>query len=646
MVRVWNEAAVQLTGYTKEQAIGGPIPTLTPAQIEGMERWLEDWDYWAYSVPVIRPALHADGRLRQVLVSEVVRLDGAQEEGPGLGMFFRQVRPSDIHTHARNVFSGRLAASVRVDDVLEALDAVVADLFPGHRGFFVRGSAVGWEGWLSVGDYHEVAQNLTVASPQVLDFVVDTGVCVDTMITVAGRELDALAVPSGPTKARTVLLLARDTELDDPDEEQWISEIDHELVMALASEAWATLGRVEAVDELEGKVEILEAIAGVAQTAGLDTQAVADHLVRHTSVALSCERAALYLWNDDGSDLELASFHATDMPLPLSEKDHKAGVSAAHDMFDSITPFLTQDTRTCPWLDGPWDHDRGALAVYAMPLGIGDQKVGVLVVAHTTANPRGFTSLCTQVGEAVSRQASLALANAQLFSKQEEATERFKRMDRQRADWIAGVVHDLRSPMTAISGFVDTIIQRGDTLPPDKRDEALDAISRQSTRVNRMLDDMMDSAMAEAGVLSPERQVPLVLADAISDAVVVAAPDDQHRISVEANPDIEVLGDLGQITRVVQNLLVNALHHTPADTDVRITLAEEGDNAVLNVTDRGPGFPEDVDPFSRFGRGSGGGTGLGLYTVKRIVELHRGSIAVHAAAGGGTTLSVTLPLRP
>ena len=281
-----------------------------------------------------------------------------------------------------------------------------------------------------------------------------------------------------------------------------------------------------------------------------------------------------------------------------------------------------------------------------MPLGIGEQRVGVLVVAHTVANPRGFTSLCTQVGEAVSRQASLALSNAQLFHKQAEATQRFKRMDRQRADWIAGVVHDLRSPVTAIGGFVTTIIKKGETLGPDRRATALDAISRQSLRVSRMLDDMMDSAMAEAGVLSPDRQHPMVLADAVSDAVLVADAEQRGRINVEADRSVEVLGDMGQLTRVVQNLILNALEYTPPDSVISIALAEDADMATLDVTDRGPGFPADVDPFSRFGKGSDGGTGLGLYTVKRIVELHRGTITLADAEGGGTTVSVRLPLRP
>jgi two-component system, OmpR family, sensor kinase len=106
-----------------------------------------------------------------------------------------------------------------------------------------------------------------------------------------------------------------------------------------------------------------------------------------------------------------------------------------------------------------------------------------------------------------------------------------------------------------------------------------------------------------------------------------------------------VLGDADQLTRVVQNLLVNALQYAPAGSPVVVSVEADASHATLQVIDTGPGIPTDLDAFTRFGRGDSRGTGLGLYTVKQIVELHEGSIDLSATPGGGTTVTVHLPLH-
>lgn len=236
----------------------------------------------------------------------------------------------------------------------------------------------------------------------------------------------------------------------------------------------------------------------------------------------------------------------------------------------------------------------------------------------------------------------IAGLHQQIAELQAEVAD-LRALERQRADLIAGITHDLRSPVTAVVGFAHTISQAGDLLSPAERREALETIERQSLRISHMLDDMMASARAEASDLVPDRRVAVALHDAVGDALSGAAPAQRGRLRPDV-AEVLVCGDAGQLTRVVQNLVGNALEYAPSGTPVEVVVHTEGGQGVVHVVDHGPGLPAGLDAFTRFGRGDGRGTGLGLYTVKRIVELHGGSVHMSTTAGGGTTVSVRLPL--
>jgi signal transduction histidine kinase len=542
--------------------------------------------------------------------------------------------PQDDRTTARNAYSRQLAASVRVDEVLGALSGALSTLLPADRGYFVRRADDGYHGVHAVGDHREVAENVVVTDPDDLDRALADGRCVPTDVTVDGTTIEVLAVPAGPASSG-VLLLADGTASS--------SETSEDLAIAVASEAWATICRVEAVDELEGKVEILEAIAGVASSARLDLADVAARVTRHAALSLSCERAAMYLYDERTREPRLLAFHAADRDWTVEDEVVQSGELVARRLRDLEQPFLAQDVRTCDWLTGPWVAAEGAVSLYALPLRLAGDEIGVLVVAHTTANPRGFTSLCTQVGVALSQQAALAIANARLYDAQRQLTHDMRSRDQHRADYVAGLTHDLKSPITAILGFARTLRQSGDLLDPSDREEALATIERQSLRISRMLDDMLDAARAEAGELTGDRRVAVPLDVAVQEAVVIAGPEQRARLHPVEDPGVIVCGDPDQLTRVVQNLVVNALQYSPSDTPVEVVVSGHDDHGVVTVVDHGPGVPDSLDVFARYRRGEGHGTGLGLYTVKRIVELHGGSIALSATTGGGTTVTVRLP---
>ncbi|MEO2106324.1 MAG: ATP-binding protein [Actinomycetota bacterium] len=633
----WNRAAESLTGFRRDDVLGGPLPHLTPAQRDDLRSALATFEDWAEEVPLVFPRRHADGRTIEVCVTAYTRLTDADGRPAGFGSFFRAVRSTDPRTHARNVYSRALAQSARRDEVVAAVAMVLQDLLPGDAGYMLTRGPTGWDGSVAIGDHQEVAESIHMDSPSALDDVAETGIAQLLELPVNGVTTAALAIPAGPQPAGTVLALVGEGVRRRDDDSL-------ELAGALASEAWAALRRVDALADLEGKVEILEAIAGVAQASGLDPDRIVNHIARHAANALSCERSAIYLWDDDRSELELAAFHSSDRTWEPGDVIHAEGRRAAEEMFASVEPFLTQDTRTCPWLAGPWDRETGAISVHGLPLLVGDLEVGYLVVAHTDANPRGFTSLCTQVGAALSRQAALAISNARLLASQAEANRLLHEGNRRRADYVEGITHDLRTPITAVLGFAKTLRRAGGRLSEQDREEALDTIERQALRVSRMLDDMMDSARADAGELQPDKQVAVPLHHVVSEALLIAAPEQRSRLSASCDPTVIAWGDADQLTRVVQNLIANALRYVPGSSPVEVVVERTEGMAQMLVVDHGPGMPAGVNVFGRFARGDVRGTGLGLYTVKTLVEAHGGSIVLRDTPGGGTTMDVRLPL--
>ncbi len=144
---------------------------------------------------------------------------------------------------------------------------------------------------------------------------------------------------------------------------------------------------------------------------------------------------------------------------------------------------LFQDVTACEIAEGPWHADAGSVAVMGLPLHVAHRTVGALVVAHTIAHPRGFTSLCQQVGAAVAQQAALAVEHARLFEVERDNVQRLRDLDRMKADWMAGVTHDLKAPLTGMLGFVETLRRMTGQVSEDQQREYLNVMSRQADQL-------------------------------------------------------------------------------------------------------------------------------------------------------------------
>jgi len=213
--------------------------------------------------------------------------------------------------------------------------------------------------------------------------------------------------------------------------------------------------------------------------------------------------------------------------------------------------------------------------------------------------------------------------------------------------FTADASHELRTPVTAITGHVNYLVRR--TRPRPDQLESLDVIRREADRMGKLVNDLLELARADAG-FTIERE-PVNLIDVANDVVVDLEPIEAADVTLHAAaPVLEVDGDARRLKQVVLNLVQNATQ--AGATHVRIEAREEDDRAILEVSDDGPGVPQEALPhlFDRFYRVDGArstrgnGSGLGLAIVKWIVTQHDGEVDVASKVGEGTLFTVSLPL--
>ena len=233
------------------------------------------------------------------------------------------------------------------------------------------------------------------------------------------------------------------------------------------------------------------------------------------------------------------------------------------------------------------------------------------------------------------------------FANQETAALRRSR-ELQRG-FLSRLSHELRTPLTAIKGYASSLLQTDVTWDDESEQRFLTRIAAESSRLGRLVDDLLRFSAIESGILQLQRDwcdIPLVL-DA---AIACLPPSGAMLVGVRCAADLPAIwADHDRLEQVFVNLLTNAVGHNPPGTRVVVTASADGPDAVLvSVADNGPGMPPDVaqapfEPMRRH-RSPSSGSGLGLSIARGIVEAHGGRMElVHPAEG--TCFRIVLPVE-
>lgn len=351
-------------------------------------------------------------------------------------------------------------------------------------------------------------------------------------------------------------------------------------------------------------------------------------------------------------NLSLADPHYNIIEKALEQKRSITTDSLA-DIFHQVIPLSDAETMQK-------DLQVESLLVY--PLSAKGKNIGVLVfLLHEPYSKLSAREI--EILDAFSDQSGIALENALLLHQTKEAHEelqksyaRLEELDQMKDELVSISSHELRTPMTSVKSYLWMALNKANNLTP-KLKKYLERAYASSDRMIKLVEDMLSVSRIDAGrfkllVKSTDLEslIPLV----VSELSIRAEEKEIDMVFVRSKKKLpKVLADKDKVQEVIINLLDNALKFTPQKGKIVISCRRRGKMVETSVTDTGPGIPKEDLPklFQKFGRlehsfatmaESGGGTGLGLYIAKKIINLHSGKIWVRSQKGKGSTFTFSL----
>jgi signal transduction histidine kinase len=237
----------------------------------------------------------------------------------------------------------------------------------------------------------------------------------------------------------------------------------------------------------------------------------------------------------------------------------------------------------------------------------------------------------------------------ELYERERRVAEQLREVEQLKDTLVAAVSHDLRTPLTVILGSATTLRDHGPSLDPDTRQALFDNMADNADRLESMLADLLDLDRVRRGELLPQLEH-VVLHDLLA-GLLRRGNYDLDRITLEeSGADVTADVDASKVERIIDNLLRNALRHTPPGTPIWLRVEADEDSAIIVVEDAGPGVPKEarvrvLEPFERGTHTTHSGSGLGLAIASQFAALHGGSLWIDDRPGGGASFHVRLPLR-
>ena len=388
-------------------------------------------------------------------------------------------------------------------------------------------------------------------------------------------------------------------------------------------------------------------------TASETVDHVAAESVRIVCDLLRCRRVALLL-----HDQEVDALIAQPRTVGFSEEEisllrfSAATPSLVATVYRTDAALTSNNAKEDPWVDERLRSSFDFNSVLLAPMTTSGRPIGVLLVVDgdngdfDEADARFATLLGSRVASVI--EASRAR------ERERGLVQRLREADHTKSEFVSMLAHELKGPMTAIKGFGDILESRWQTLSDERRNETLKIISKETERLSRLVNDLLDISRLEAGTLRYDFQ-PVDLREMV-DGIVETHPSLtlSHRIEARLDEKLPlVAGDPDRIRQVFINLLTNAVRYSPDDTSIDVSTEVVEDQTppfvIVSVRDEGIGIaPEHktrvFEKFAMLPKPAWitKGTGLGLYITKGIVEAHGGRLWVESEPGKGSTFFFTL----
>lgn len=432
------------------------------------------------------------------------------------------------------------------------------------------------------------------------------------------------------------------------------TDADERLLSTFAGQLATAMEKVRLFEVERRRVTELEALrqASLHMTSNLDLKSVLEAILQHALELVAADNAVIYLFDGEKFTFGTSLWSAGE----ISTLPEPRPFGLTYRVATSGKKVVVPDTNNHPlYQDQQWNG-----AIIGLPLRRGDNVIGVMNMAFQNG-PHEFDENEIRVLELLADQAAVGLINAQRYADEQHRSEELaialaqrEELVRLKSEFIQNVSHELRTPLTIVRGYVE-LLEKGELgiLQPEQQD-AMTIITRRVHMLHRMIEDLTTILEAEA---HPAHNKPVELSDLVQRTV-----DDFHDtirqaglgLILDVPPDkMRLMGDPIHLSRLLDNLISNAIKFTPTGGTITILLRREDSNAILEVSDTGVGIPDDKlgRIFERFYQVDGsttrryGGTGLGLALVKEIAVSHGGQVSVESKVGKGSRFRVCLPLN-
>lgn len=415
------------------------------------------------------------------------------------------------------------------------------------------------------------------------------------------------------------------------------TEDDVELLNSLASQISISLVNSRLYSILEDRVNELDLFYQIEQqfSHAENYQELIKNLMKMVAETIQSESALLLLFDNNQREFsekfainireeKLIDIQFDPDEFPLNHVIKKKSVLANNEIESSQIPFAKQlDLKVQQLICGPLITDK--------------INIGVLLLFNKIGHHRYFSNSDQKLISSIAGQLARGIHNMRLKEEKMKA-DRLATI----GNTMSAIVHDLRTPMNNIYGFVDLMREEEQE---DVRTEYAEIINQQIKMLTNMTTDVLDFAKGKSGVLLRKYPVDKLVKEFVKffEADVIKRG---FKFEWRVDTIAMIYADPEKLTRVFMNIMKNALEAMDAGGKFSLTAEQQNKNILFKLSDTGKGIPEEIRSklFESFvTSGKKGGTGLGLAIVKKVVEEHKGTIEVESAPGKGTTFLISVP---